>query len=83
MVIEIACISLQAARGTTSHYNIATPFDAAVFRMMGSMIGANTLLAGLLLAVFGVQRVDVDRVYLWGIRLGLVFRSWAVPRTWE
>lgn len=73
MVVEIACISLQAARGTTSHYNIATPFDAAVFRMMGSMIGANTLLAVLLLALFVIQTVDVDRVYLWGIRVGLVF----------
>jgi len=72
MVVEIACITVQAARGTTSHYNVATPFNAAIFGLMGGMIVVNTLLAVLLLSLFVIQRVDVDCVYLWGIRLGLV-----------
>ena len=38
MLTEIACITAQAARGTTSHYNVHTSFDAAIFATMGVMI---------------------------------------------
>jgi len=36
--IELLAIGLQAARGTTSHFNYATPFDAALFVLMGNAI---------------------------------------------
>ena len=42
MLTEIACITAQAARGTTSHYNVNTPLDAAIFSIMGSMIALNS-----------------------------------------
>jgi hypothetical protein len=45
MLTEITCIAAQAARGTTSHYNVNTTLDAAVFSTMGSMIALNSLLA--------------------------------------
>ena len=72
MLTEIACITAQAARGTTSHYNVNTPLDSAIFSAMGSMIAQNTVLALVLLILFFTGRYDVPRPYLWGIRSGLV-----------
>src|SRR3984893_18690382 len=72
MLTEIACIAGQAARGTTSHYNFTTPFDAAIFSTMGSMIALNSVLALVLLICFLTGRYDVPSPYLWGIRSGLV-----------
>jgi hypothetical protein len=71
MPIEMACIALQAARGTISHYNFSTLFDAAVFGLMGLGISANTAFLALLLCLFVVRPGTIARPYLWGIRLGL------------
>lgn len=74
MIAEIVCIVTQAARGTTSHYNYSTFFDARVFDLMAVMILLNTMLAGFLFLLFMTQRVDLAPAYLWGIRLGtLIF----------
>jgi hypothetical protein len=72
MLAEIACITAQAARGTTSHYNVNTPLDAAIFSIMGSMIALNSVLALVLLILFFIGRYDEPPPYLWGIRSGLV-----------
>ncbi len=71
MIIEIICISLQAGRGVTSHYNVATAFDRAIFSMMGAMIFVNTLLAVLLLIQFRAQPDGLATAYWWGIRCGI------------
>lgn len=44
MVIEIVLIYLQAARGTSSHFNVAAPIDGLIFGTMGVVIAYNTYL---------------------------------------
>ena len=43
MLVEIACIILQSARGTSSHFNNTSPFDAIIFGVMGLTIVLNTI----------------------------------------
>jgi hypothetical protein len=44
MFFELVLIALQALRGVPSHFNVATPFDGAVFSLVG--IGTGGLFAG-------------------------------------
>jgi hypothetical protein len=69
---EMACIITQAARGKTSHFNIGSPFDAAVFSVMGLLIAVNTLLVLLMLLLFLRPSERPAPAYLWGIRAGLL-----------
>ena len=71
LTIENVLITTQVLRRTSSHYNVNTSFDAAVFSAMGTAI---TILAFLHLAVLLAllfQRMD-DRVFAWALRLGLL-----------
>lgn len=72
MIVESACILLQAARATPSHFNFATDFDAAVFQTMGIMIGINLAMVMVVLFLFSRPTTRLSRVYLWGIRAGLL-----------
>lgn len=71
MTIELVAIIGQAARGTTSHFNQSSAFDAAVFSIMGMAITVNTLAVAAMLPL--VRRdVPTTRVgYIWGMRLGM------------
>ena len=70
---EMVCLVTQAARGTTSHFNVATPFDAAVFSTMGFLISFNTLLVAVTLLLFFLRTSEpLAPAYLWGIRAGLL-----------
>jgi hypothetical protein len=71
MMVEIACIALQSARGVRSHFNADSAFDGQVFGVMGAMIAANTVAAALLLVLLLVRAAPAPREYLWGARLGL------------
>jgi hypothetical protein len=70
-VVELLLIGGQAFRGTTSHFNVATPFDAVVFGTMGVVIVAQTCLAAALAVAVWRQRFD-DPALGWALRIGLV-----------
>jgi hypothetical protein len=68
--VEMAIITVQAARGVPSHFNTQTPLDSTLFNIMGASIitvWAATLALALVLAR---QRLD-DRVLAVGLRWGL------------
>lgn len=73
MYIEITCITIQAVRGVTSHYNIATSFDGAIFGLMGIAIALNTILDAFVFGLFVISPVSALPTGLsWGIRFGLI-----------
>jgi hypothetical protein len=72
MAGENVLIALQSYRGTTSHFNIATAFDAAVFNAMGILIVLNTLAIIWLLVLFVRAPAPLPPAVLSGIRLGLL-----------
>jgi hypothetical protein len=69
-VVEMAVIAMQAWRGTTSHFNVGTPFDAAVFRVMGAAIFLQTS-ASLAVAVALWRERFADPALGWALRLGM------------
>jgi hypothetical protein len=69
-IIEVGFISFQAARGTTSHFNVATPLDAVLWTVMGTAIALQTLTSlGVLVAAW--RQPFADLAVGWAIRLGL------------
>jgi len=68
---EVAMIAGQAWRGTTSHFNVATAFDASIFAAMGAIIATQTVLAAVLAVVVWRQRF-ADPALGWALRLGLI-----------
>ena len=71
LVTEMALIVVQVVRGTTSHFNVATPFDAAVFQLMAAVIVAMWLLNAFV-AILLFRRRFAAPAIVWGVRLGLI-----------
>lgn len=69
---EIVLVIMQAARGTTSHFNNSTAFDGAVFSTMGLLILVNTLLIIYLTFLYFRAEINLPRAIVWGMRLGLL-----------
>jgi hypothetical protein len=71
MTGEIILIVMQAARGTTSHFNSTTLFDSSVFTAMGLIIVTNTFFIVYLLILYFRAEIDLPRSIVWGMRLGI------------
>ncbi len=70
-VAELVLITVQVVRGRGSHFNVATPFDAALFSTMGALVAVIyvctlVVAAGLLRSRLG------DRSLTWAVRLGIL-----------
>jgi hypothetical protein len=71
LILEVALIDVQAARGVTSHFNVGTPFDAIVFSVMGgAIVLAWALAIALTIALF--RQTFPDQGLGWAIRLGML-----------
>ena len=70
--VEIVIIYLQAARGTTSHYNIASALNGMLFSVMGVFIMVNTALIVWAVYLVWRHRPHGPAGYVWGVRLGLL-----------
>ncbi|MEV4429650.1 hypothetical protein AB0K23_30605 [Streptomyces sp. NPDC049602] len=66
--IEMVLITLQVIRGTRSHFNQATPFDSAVFQIMGATVVV-LWLGALAIAVLLLRARILDRAMAWAVRL--------------
>jgi hypothetical protein len=71
LTAEIVLIDLQVVRGTTSHFNEATPFDTIVFESMGGLI-STVFVATVVVAVLLLRARGLDAGLAAGMRWGLV-----------
>lgn len=70
LVLEIALICVQAARGTTSHFNVDTPLDTAIFSTMGNGIATVWVMSMVILWLHS-RTPSSDRTMAAALRIGL------------
>ncbi len=71
LTVEIILIDIQAARHTTSHFNLSTPVDKLVWQTMGAMIGIFWL-SSILVAVAALRTRYATRLWTIAVRSGML-----------
>jgi hypothetical protein len=74
LIVEMIVIITQAARGTTSHFNLTTPFNSILWFTMGAFI-VLVWTMNLLLAIMLLRQRMPDRAFAWSLRLGLLISA--------
>ncbi len=70
---ELVAITVQAAKGKLSHFNISSSFDALIFSMMAGAITIVMLAALYLGILFFIQKsFEVSMLIIWSIRLSII-----------
>jgi hypothetical protein len=70
LVLEMLIIGVQAFRGTTSHFNVATVLDAALFTVMGAAILVQTF-SSVAVAAALWRHSPPDAAMGWAVRFGM------------
>jgi hypothetical protein len=73
-IVEMIAIVTQAARGTTSHFNMTTPFNSFLWGAMGPFI-LLVWTMNLVLAVALILQDIPDRAFAWSLRLGVLISA--------
>ena len=71
LIVETGIVVLQVVRGTASHFNIGTPFDARLFSIMGIGIGLLWLVTLLTVGLVLFQPIS-NPAFAWSLRLGIL-----------
>ncbi|MDQ3306933.1 MAG: hypothetical protein M3499_00990 [Actinomycetota bacterium] len=72
--VEMVLIAGAVVFGTTSHFNVATPLNAAVWGAMGLAIALTWILNLVAVVLLLFQRLP-DPAFAWSLRLGLIVSS--------
>ncbi len=70
LLVELAFIVAQVLRGTTSHFNVSTPLNAAVYFTMGGVIVIVWAMSAVVAVLLSLQRF-ADPVLAFAARAGL------------
>jgi hypothetical protein len=71
-VVELAILIAQVLRNTTSHFNMSTPLDGALYSTMGGLIMLVWLMDVMVAVLLLRQRDAVEPGLAWALRLGLL-----------